>query len=994
MSPILRLLEQLEDRTTPSVENPGYDFLIQPDGQLVVAGSVFSGPNPDFAVIRYTSKGAVDTSFGVNGGVSIDFGGYDVAQGIARQSDGKLVIAGFGGNGDFALTRLYANGTLDKSFGTLGKVLTDFGGTNDGIHRSGIVIQDDGKIVTSGFTYAGGGGQNFALTRYKTDGQPDPTFGDDGKVITDFSGENDAGAQVALQKDGKIVVAGIAGGLSPYGFGLARYSKDGSPDETFGDKGKVAVRIGNASQASSLVVRDDKILVGGWSSIGTDSDFTLARFDAKGAPDETFGAKGVVITDLGTGNEEIGSLALLDDGRILAAGFSGGANVSVAKINFTLARYTPSGGLDKTFGTAGSLTTDFAGGSDFAFATEVQPDGNIVVAGQAFNGQNNDFALLRATAGGQLDVTFDGDGKVTTDWPLPPAPTPAPLTIITHGLVLPVPFIDSEPPSWTHSVRESLADRGLDSVVFDWANESNNPSPGWAEAAGDELFARIMWDLQLHTDVAPQNLHFIGHSRGTVVNSEANRRLAHYQRAFEAIGAAVGDVQFTMLDPHPANNQPGLSVNFPLLGLPKGLALLAIERAFEAAASDADPEIWSNVTWADSYFQRTPAVLVQPPTSSDFIFNLWGYGPDAPIPWTDAPFTPRLGLQKELTARFYLDDQSGPSPWVLSHTRMGSWYAQTIRDDHEPVDGVLFTDGGGWHYSMGGAGWSARPRPERPDGLDPTGPVSVFNGSFAYSTEFDSGIPGWDGSGAFEVVGASNEMQLRTTLLSPFRAAVTHNPLFIPPRSEALRFTITNDATNSPTSMLNVYFLPATFDVNGQLVPDESRKVLMQNWRLGSFGDLTIGTTTKTLALPDLPGPLGAVGSFQFELLTPGLLHKSVVTIDDVELVRGGMTRRFGNNNGYEGMPRVSISPSFLVQATESQAYRSVGDRWTATLPYEARIGNLSEYLRTRVTDDFTPDKLLGGEGRDWFFVSLTGLFRDRLLDPIADDWTTDITGW
>src|SRR5437870_3563768 len=154
--------------------------------------------------------GDLDPSFGAGGQVLTDFGGGDGARALALQADGRIVVAGRScpSTWRFALARHDADGTLDPSFGGGGRVLTNFAGRDE---ASALALQSDGKIVVAGFSGAGGR-QDFAVARYNPDGSLDPSFGSGGRVLTDFGGDDEASA-LALQSDGKIVVAGSAGGV-------------------------------------------------------------------------------------------------------------------------------------------------------------------------------------------------------------------------------------------------------------------------------------------------------------------------------------------------------------------------------------------------------------------------------------------------------------------------------------------------------------------------------------------------------------------------------------------------------------------------------------------------------------------------------------------------------------------------------------------------------------------------------------------------------------
>src|SRR5262249_24701082 len=154
----------------------------------------------------------------------------------------KVVVVGNApvstGVNDFALARYNADGSLDTTFGTGGKVTTDFGGGH--ASADAVAVQNDGKIVAAGHAYSAQTNWDFALTRYNSDGHPDTSFGSGGKVTTDFSAGDDHANAVILQSDGKIVVAGLgSNATTAQDFGLARYNADGSLDTTFGVGGKV-----------------------------------------------------------------------------------------------------------------------------------------------------------------------------------------------------------------------------------------------------------------------------------------------------------------------------------------------------------------------------------------------------------------------------------------------------------------------------------------------------------------------------------------------------------------------------------------------------------------------------------------------------------------------------------------------------------------------------------------------------------------------------------
>ena len=251
-------------------------------------------------------SGDLDPSFDGDGKVTTTFGSgsNDWADAVAIQADGKIVVAGYSnasGNDDFALARYLPNGTLDASFSGDGRVLTNFGsGSND--WANAVALQPDGKIVVAGLSSdSASGNEGFALARYLPNGAMDASFGGDGRVLTDFgSGSYDEAFALAIQPNGKIVVAGV---VTSEGFALARYLPNGALDASFSGDGKVTTTVGSSwEQASALAIqpRDGRLVVVGVTDYLSDSAaFALARYHA-------IHCNGVVATRVGTaGNDTL-----------------------------------------------------------------------------------------------------------------------------------------------------------------------------------------------------------------------------------------------------------------------------------------------------------------------------------------------------------------------------------------------------------------------------------------------------------------------------------------------------------------------------------------------------------------------------------------------------------------------------------------------------------------------------------------------------------------
>ncbi|MEU4273310.1 delta-60 repeat domain-containing protein, partial [Streptomyces sp. NPDC026092] len=298
---------------------------------------------------------------------------------------------------------LAAPGDLDPGFGGDGTVLTDAGGEEAG---NDVVVQSDGKVVVVG-TDAPDSLGNFALVRYLADGSLDSTFGSGGRVSTDIGGFVDNAEAAAVQSDGKIVVAGSSGtGFEECcRFTVARYTATGSLDTTFGDGGVAFLSaFGQPASAMDVAVRSDgRIVAAGY----TGGLFAAARLLADGTPDATFDGDGMVTTDPAPSLEEGGtgrSLALQSDGKIVVGG-----DVGTTRFDFMLMRYNADGSLDTGFSGDGMQRTDF-GAYEGAEEVAVQADGKIVAMGNT----DADAAVVRYLADGSLDTSFSGDGRVTT----------------------------------------------------------------------------------------------------------------------------------------------------------------------------------------------------------------------------------------------------------------------------------------------------------------------------------------------------------------------------------------------------------------------------------------------------------------------------------------------------------------------------------------------------------------------------------------------------
>lgn len=307
---------------------------------------------------------------------------------------------------------LAASGDLDTTFGVGGLVTTDIG-VASGDKAFAVLQQPDESLVVVGAS-DNGSGSDFAAVRYLANGQPDLTFSGDGKVTVAVTANADIANTAVLQNNGYIVLAGSAFNGTDDDFAVVRLTDTGVLDPNFGTGGIVVTDIEGDNDVAQAVVMDGNgnIVVAGYGrTLSGGSDFIVVRYDSGGVLDPTFGTGGIVAIDFGAA-ERANGLAIQQDGKIILAGHTDAGSTGD---DFAVARLSSTGILDITFDFDGKVTTNFTGSSnDLAQRVAVQNDGSIVAAGYASIGGNDDFALARYQANGLLDTSFDTDGKATT----------------------------------------------------------------------------------------------------------------------------------------------------------------------------------------------------------------------------------------------------------------------------------------------------------------------------------------------------------------------------------------------------------------------------------------------------------------------------------------------------------------------------------------------------------------------------------------------------
>lgn len=340
---------------------------------------------------------------------------------VAIQEDGKIVVAGSSRGEkdlDLAVARYEPNGNLDLSFNGKGFVVTDFG--NDEEVYS-MLLQQDGKILVSGAGRMGSDRRkdadgkpdwDYLVVRYQADGTLDPTFAQGGKFVYGFGFGNDKAFGMAFAANESIILAGTVYVGSDSDEGVMKLLPNGTLDQTFGKNGVINTSFGiDDDYANAVVVQPDaKIVVAGNSKLGKKNLTTLARYSPTGVLDPTFGKQGKVVTNVRGTHDTAFAMGLQADGRLLVAGTTSNGS----DLDYALVRYQADGNLDLSFATFGKRITRVGNNIDNVYSLVSQADGKIVLGGSYFDVKTFQFesAILRFSAKGMVDEAFGRRGKV------------------------------------------------------------------------------------------------------------------------------------------------------------------------------------------------------------------------------------------------------------------------------------------------------------------------------------------------------------------------------------------------------------------------------------------------------------------------------------------------------------------------------------------------------------------------------------------------------
>lgn len=363
-------------------------MLIQTDGKIVVAGSISSGEG---VIARYKADGSLDQSFGSTGSVIFSLGTGGAISKLAIQSDGKIIAVGSSFNGtdkDVAILRISANGILDVTWGDRGQTISSVG-SNEGAY--GVALQSDGKIVVAGWCKPDGAKSEFLVARLNQDGSLDGLFGDMGVVKTPypedvFNQEDFQAKEVAIRPDGKILVAGTAW-IVPYDYVslVACYQNDGTLDSSFGTFGMPPGFISaNFCFTAFLQQQDGKICLSGSTTSGF-IWYGIIRYTLDGSSyDPSFGLGGTIET----AHLYYSMMTQDNQGRIVAVGQND------TGWEMTLTRYKQDGTLDTSFGSAGGKVF-FPTHSGIAKIVAIENDGGIVIGGSYTDSSGEHSVILR-----------------------------------------------------------------------------------------------------------------------------------------------------------------------------------------------------------------------------------------------------------------------------------------------------------------------------------------------------------------------------------------------------------------------------------------------------------------------------------------------------------------------------------------------------------------------------------------------------------------------
>ena len=414
------------------VNNGVIAMTLDSSNKIVTVGSVQEGNVYKLCFTRHKPNGSIDSSFGKYGAdtftvqniIPSTYQGANLRC-ISIQPDGKIVAAGTawytaGTNflSNTLVMRLNKNGTLDTTFGDKGTVRTNIN-SSTGLsidEANGIAVQPDGRIIIAGSTYDYVQ-HRFLVVRYNTDGSVDNSFGSGGANTFSISGYDDEAFAIKVLDNGKIVIAGESYlHITDYSYTVAlmRLKQNGYADTDFGKQGMVTTIVSHgAAVANALaVLPNNKIVIAGTTqdAVAAQKDLLCIKYTANGTVDSGFGNNGKVIIDIQGRDDVANSILVQDDNKILLGGYATNAD-SITE--FMCVRLSAAGNKDQHFGKDGVATTGLYQQGDEGQGMAFSGSGKIIMAGNSHFGAARYISLVRFTVSGNIDNGFGNEGKTS-----------------------------------------------------------------------------------------------------------------------------------------------------------------------------------------------------------------------------------------------------------------------------------------------------------------------------------------------------------------------------------------------------------------------------------------------------------------------------------------------------------------------------------------------------------------------------------------------------
>ncbi len=362
----------------------------------------------------FAAPGALDLTFNGSGSTNVAMGaGNTFGRALAVQPDTKVLLGGYTHNGtnfDFAVARFLADGSRDTAFGQGGEVITSVSGGDD--YGLCIAVQSDGKFLLAGYS-ENAGIREMSIVRYQIDGALDESFGTGGKQLIQAGQSRSSAWSLVITHDGKILLAGWTDEGGRDVFASIRLNTNGTLDSSFGNSGKITTAVGSVSSSGRgiAIQNDGKVIIGGFATIEGSIDFAVARYDSNGLLDTTFADSGIALIPVGNSSTDYAYSALIQsDSKIVIAGSSSINGTA----DFAMVRLDQNGYLDQGFGVGGKVTADFQTDNDFALKVTAQLDGKLILIGSARVQGAANIAVARFHTDGTPDLGFGNGGKVVT----------------------------------------------------------------------------------------------------------------------------------------------------------------------------------------------------------------------------------------------------------------------------------------------------------------------------------------------------------------------------------------------------------------------------------------------------------------------------------------------------------------------------------------------------------------------------------------------------